>query len=77
LPDTCKPIGHAYVKLKEVLDFPSNKLHGSVVLYSSSTQKNQPAKTNVLGTLEYWFKLHVAGIKGLCKKMVLKEYIYI
>jgi hypothetical protein len=57
----CQPIGQASVRLNEVLDFPSNKLHGSVVVYAASTQKNQPAKTNMLGTLEYWFKLNTTG----------------
>jgi hypothetical protein len=57
----CHPIGHAGIRLNEVLDFPSNKLHGSVVVYAATTQKNQPAKTNILGTLEYWFKLNTSG----------------
>ena len=57
----CRPIGQASIKLTEVLDVPSNKLHGSVILYAATTQKTQPAKTNILGTLEYWFKLHTSG----------------
>ena len=57
----CHPIGQSTIRLNEVLDYPSNKLHGSVVVYASATQKNQPAKTNMLGTLEYWFKLNTSG----------------
>ena len=54
----CKSLGYADIPLKEVLNFPSNKLHGSVMLNSIETTDQSP---KILGTLDYWFKLHAAG----------------
>ena len=57
----CRTIGQSTIRMNEVLNYPSNKLHGSVIVYASATQKNHPAKNNTLGTLEYWFKLNASG----------------
>jgi hypothetical protein len=56
----CKTIGLAQLKLNEVVHYPSNKLHGSVLLHgnpSASMTKEPP----VIGSLDYWFKLHTAA----------------
>ena len=64
----CKSLGYAEIPMKEVLNFPSNKLHGSVMLNSIEKQDDQPPK--ILGTLDYWFKLHAAGN---CTTSILME----
>ena len=51
----CKNLANASVKLNELLHYPANKLHGSVMLHWNK------GKQGVLGTLDYWFKLHTAG----------------
>ncbi len=51
----CELFGAASVSLAEIIEFPTNKLHGSVMLYSA---KN---KDRVVGTMDYWFKLHTAA----------------
>ena len=60
----CKSVAYADIPLKEVLDYPSNKLHGSVMLNAvqSSRSTEQQQATKIVGTLDYWFKLHAAGI---------------
>ena len=61
--DECKPIAQTELSLLEVLDYPSNKLHGSVMLRSLSkdTSVIDNKEQKVVGTLDYWFKLHTAG----------------
>ena len=59
----CKTLAFAEIPLKEVINFPSNKLHGSVMLNSVQTFEEEETKQppKILGTLDYWFKLHAAG----------------
>ena len=55
----CKSIGQAELKLTEVVHYPSNKLHGSVLINSSpSPIHKEPV---VIGSLDFWFKLHTAA----------------
>ena len=61
----CKSIAQAEVSLQEVLDYPSNKLHGSVMLKALSKDKSGIDTEKVIGSLDYWFKLHTAGIFDL------------
>ena len=51
----CKTIGQTELKLSEVVHYPSNKLHGSVLI------QGQHGKDPVIGSLDYWFKLHTAA----------------
>ena len=57
----CKSIAQAELSLHEVLDYPSNKLHGSVMLKAVSKDKSGIDNEKVIGSLDYWFKLHTAG----------------
>ena len=57
----CKSIAQAELGLHEVLDYPSNKLHGSVMLKAVSKGKSGIDNEKVIGSLDYWFKLHTAG----------------
>ena len=59
----CKTLAFAEIPLKEAINFPSNKLHGSVMLNSVQTFEEEETKQppKILGTLDYWFKLHAAG----------------
>ena len=59
----CKSLAYAEIPLKEVLDYPSNKLHGSVMLNSLQSKTDGPNK--IVGTLDYWFKMHAAGKQNL------------
>ena len=47
--------------MNEVLDYPSNKLHGSVMLKMMPKENSEVATEKVIGSLDYWFKLHTAG----------------
>ena len=58
----CKSIAQAELSLQEVLDYPSNKLHGSVMLKALAKDKSGIDTEKVIGSLDYWFKLHTAGI---------------
>lgn len=51
----CALFATANVSLAEIIEYPINKLHGSVMLYSA---KN---KDRIVGTMDYWFKLHTAA----------------
>ena len=53
----CKAIAGAELSLAEVLVYPANKLHGSVII-KGTEGKNKGVP---VGTLDYWFKLHTAG----------------
>ena len=57
----CKCIAQAEVSMNEVLDYPSNKLHGSVMLKMMPKENSEVATEKVIGSLDYWFKLHTAG----------------
>ncbi|TRY74599.1 hypothetical protein TCAL_00595 [Tigriopus californicus] len=57
----CRHIGQTMVKLGEVLEYPTNKLHGSTILYGVGEANKQ----RVIGTLDYWFKLHTAATKRI------------
>ena len=57
----CKSIAQAELSLQEVLDYPSNKLHGSVMLKALSKDKSGIDTEKIIGSLDYWFKLHTAG----------------
>ena len=57
----CKSIAQAELSLQEVLDYPANKLHGSVMLKALSKDKSGIEAEKVIGSLDYWFKLHTAG----------------
>ncbi len=63
----CKAIGQAQLKLNEVVHYPSNKLHGSVLLHSLKSSTASAASSSsvkpptVIGSLDYWFKLHTAA----------------
>ena len=69
--DECKPIAQTELSLLEVLDYPSNKLHGSVMLRSLSkdTSGIDKEQQKVVGTLDYWFKLHTAGKFKMVSKL--------
>ena len=54
----CQAIGQAELKLSEVVHYPSNKLHGSVLVMANPPSDHQP---QVIGSLDYWFKLHTAA----------------
>ena len=58
----CKSIAQGEISLHEVLDYPSNKLHGSVMLKSNSKDNSATDNEKVIGSLDYWFKLHTAGM---------------
>ena len=49
------------MSMNEVLDYPSNKLHGSVMLKMMAKENSEGATEKVIGSLDYWFKLHTAG----------------
>lgn len=53
----CKHIAGAEIKLSEVLDYPTNKLHGSAILTGVSGR----TQGKTMGTVDFWFKLHTAG----------------
>ena len=53
----CALFATANISLSEVIDYPTNKLHGSVMLHSSKS------KDRIVGTMDYWFKLHTAATK--------------
>ena len=54
----CQAVGQAELKLAEVVHYPSNKLHGSVLVVSPPQGEHEP---KVVGSLDYWFKLHTAA----------------
>ena len=57
--EKCKTIGQAELKFSEVVHYPSNKLHGSVLAHSNpSGSQREPI---VIGSLDFWFKLHTAN----------------
>jgi len=58
--EQCKTIGKAELKLAEVVHYPSNKLHGSVLLNSCPSSGSQKDPT-VIGSIDFWFKLHTAA----------------
>ena len=53
----CTLFATANISLAEIIDYPANKLHGSVMLHSSKS------KERIVGTMDYWFKLHTAATK--------------
>ena len=59
--EDCKSIAQGELSLHEVLDYPSNKLHGSVMLSAVSRNNAGIDNEKVIGSLDYWFKLHTAG----------------
>lgn len=54
----CRSVGQAELKLTEVVHYPSNKLHGSVLVIAPPQTDKEP---KVIGSLDYWFKLHTAA----------------
>ena len=56
------------MKLSEVLDYPQNKLHGSIMLHGIKGS----SKDNVMGSLDFWFKLHTHDNKKI-KKWIEKQ----
>ena len=58
----CQTIAAAPVKFSEILTYPSNKLHGSVVL--SGVRGEEGAS---LGSLDYWIKLHTHDTRRLTR----------
>ena len=54
----CQSVGQAELKLTEVVHYPSNKLHGSVLVIAPPQTDKEP---KVIGSLDYWFKLHTAA----------------
>ncbi|CAB4065012.1 RPGRIP1L [Lepeophtheirus salmonis] len=74
--NSCRTIASARINLSQVLEYPSNKLHGSVMVYSTSGVRET---SNILGTLDFWFKLHTAATNRIvqwleCKKRNRKEH---
>ena len=61
LQSDCQTVGVASVKFSEVLDYPTNKLHGSAVLKGAKPS----SKDTVVGNIEYWFKLHTHDTKRI------------
>ena len=57
LSNDCSLFATANISLAEIIDYPTNKLHGSVMLRSSKS------KDRIVGTMDYWFKLHTAATK--------------
>ncbi len=67
-PGECRRMAEASLQLSEVLSYPTNKLHGSAILFAPTAEakagdKGDGAskKGKVMGTIDYWFKLHTAG----------------
>ena len=54
----CTLFATANISLAEIIDYPTNKLHGSVMLHSAKSKDSR-----IVGTMDYWFKLHTAATK--------------
>ena len=57
LSNDCALFATANISLAEIIDYPANMLHGSVML------KSAKSKDRIVGTMDYWFKLHTAATK--------------
>ena len=64
-PGECRRVAEASLRLSEVLAYPTNKLHGSAILFApapdSTSVGAKKREGKVMGTVDYWFKLHTAG----------------
>ena len=65
----CALFATANISLSEVIDYPTNKLHGSVMLHSAKS------KDRIVGTMDYWFKLHTAATKRIAQWMERKAEV--
>ena len=72
----CKCIAQTEMSMNEVLDYPSNKLHGSVMLKMMPKEHSEVATEKVIGSLDYWFKLHTAGNVKMKFRKWANVYIY-
>uniref|UniRef100_A0A0K2T4J1 Protein fantomlike [Strongylocentrotus purpuratus] n=1 Tax=Lepeophtheirus salmonis TaxID=72036 RepID=A0A0K2T4J1_LEPSM len=70
--NSCRTIASARINLSQVLEYPSNKLHGSVMVYSTSGVRET---SNILGTLDFWFKLHTAATNRIVQWLECKNEI--
>ncbi len=67
----CKHVSTTNIGLSEVLSYPSNKLHGSVILkWAAGKNKGTP-----MGTLDYWLKLHTAATQRISQWMRHKKSV--
>ena len=68
-PGECRRVAEASLRLAEVLAYPTNKLHGSAILYAPSSpsdkSKQGGGEGRVMGTMDYWFKLHTAATQRI------------
>lgn len=57
-----------------MLSYPDNKLHGSSILYDAAKRPGEADKednrgrsySGIVGTIDYWVKLHTAGNSHEC-----------
>ena len=66
----CQTIGQAELKMSEVVHYPSNKLHGSVLIHG------ERGKEPVIGSLDYWFKLHTAATSRIQEWLDHREEVH-
>lgn len=57
----CRAIATCLIGMHEIVDYPSNKLHGSAELKCTGIEASSLGMNSPCGTLDYWFKLHTTG----------------
>lgn len=72
--ERCKTIGQAELKLSAIVHYPHNKLHGSVLINSCPTSGSTREPT-VVGSLDFWFKLHEAATSRIQEWLDRREEV--
>jgi len=67
----CQTIAAANIKFTEILDYPQNKLHGSAILNGVKGS----SKDCIMGSLDYWFKLHTHDTRKIRKYVDKREQL--